>query len=819
MTIRGSRRFAAGREGIALITAIWLTVIGVMLVTTLATIIMGNVVLATNIAADAKARMGAQAGIEKAIAELIADRPNALLDTPGVIITEIQNCPADYIRSLKPLHSSATYLGSAMDTSFEFCANDQLWVRGGSSLSAIDTFAVAQPLSGSRALRFTSLTAGFAQSGSFTAGRWVRSCTVAVSAGDTVNAGSWVYADGIEDDQVQIAVEWRNSSGTCFDSDATQFEVDSYSQWIKLETRAITAPAGTVGATLFITARYTVTSSTVDLWFDNAYIAAGNAKQSTRRYEYIEIQNCDTVDHNMVTDNYWISVGDSDATSKRYIYPIDFKSTQMTMKGDLTCDSTLKVGAVGIIIPDDADTVSIAALSGYKPGSIHWFGLRSASGVYFDHSLGKAGVDAMRDTAETVIIGFGNTTPVKAPYWFGVPLPDSGVSITETSWQKSSYHRFDLDDTDALYTNLNDSTWSRKYPTPGIGIVTSARLGVDGAIDTWYTYNYDTYYLIDTSSYDIYYRTRIFDEGAKININYLHHGNAATSESAVLVNLLCANIDSPFKSMSSYWDPAGTYRTGFNNAYAFADAIISARYSGGKAGADSFLTPNSVYTIWADSAAGAGSGHRGQQFDTAYVPFVTEYGYNEAGVFPINVNMAETPVLRAALIWALVGNNFGTDSVGSPWAGISSASLGTCRDSAARIADQVYKFLTSNDNDRSNDTVLYKESDIARCTTDTAQVEWAYINGRLSQILTTASTNYFMIYSTGFAFKKGANVNTDTPVSQNRIIAIVKRYSDADKADVIFWRETMEIATPSNVAVSFPIGVWRYPRYKWDISI
>ncbi|MEK7413154.1 MAG: hypothetical protein AAB263_07540, partial [Planctomycetota bacterium] len=223
----------------ALITAIWMTVIGIMLVTTLATLITGNIGLAASIGADAKARIAAHSGVEKAIAYLIADRPSGLLDTPGVIITEVQNRPQDYIRDLLPLHSTSIGAGgNTFDTSFEFCGNDTLWIKGGGTLldASLETYVAStggiDAVTGAKVFNFKAMTATFATDGSGS-NRWLRSCTVAVSPNDTVNFGCWYYTAGISDHQMRLILQWRDAQGTVIGSVTKDFDLDTHGAWRK----------------------------------------------------------------------------------------------------------------------------------------------------------------------------------------------------------------------------------------------------------------------------------------------------------------------------------------------------------------------------------------------------------------------------------------------------------------------------------------------------------------------------------------------------------------------------------------------------------
>jgi hypothetical protein len=82
------KTFRAAERGIALITALWICLIGVMLVTTLSLVVQSSIMEFATSSHETRARLGAINGIQQMIAYLILDRPQGGTDTSGIILTE-----------------------------------------------------------------------------------------------------------------------------------------------------------------------------------------------------------------------------------------------------------------------------------------------------------------------------------------------------------------------------------------------------------------------------------------------------------------------------------------------------------------------------------------------------------------------------------------------------------------------------------------------------------------------------------------------------------------------------------------------------------
>lgn len=523
-----------------------------------------------------------------------------------------------------------------------------------------------------------------------------------------------------------------------------------------------------------------------------------------RRHEFVEIQNNDTQARNLVTAQWWISAGlaTPNATSKRYIYPLFGGSASLT------------AGAVGVIVATDADTPAIAALNGKTTGNIQWFGLGAeGAGAAADTQIGGSGLTGLGDIIDTIVVGYGASgggVPGSPTYWFGVSYNDTTSNAVEKSWTK--LYLSQLEDTTAPFTGTPWNYYELVSPTPGDGLSAAGRAGYDGAGDSWYSMSYDSFVLLSTddAGNKLYYRVRIFDEGAKVNLNNISMKTAASWETGMLYHMLNQNPNPPFASEQAYnLSPGGL---GDSNSMQFARELISmwkATPSSAK-----LLTPGSVYMLRCTQGY-TGSSARNTRFDSVYMPFTTVYGYNEPNVLPINLNMAETPVLRAAFIQALARNP--SDSHYP-----AAANLSVAQGRAIAAADSLYRFLTKNDAVASNDTGVYDLAHLHALFSNTdstrAAVIAAYSSGRLAEALATNSTNYFMIYATGFAFRPGANPASDTPLATSRIIAVVRRLTTADKAEIVYWRENFEFASAEKRTMIFPISsrARRYPKYAWD---
>ena len=524
-----------------------------------------------------------------------------------------------------------------------------------------------------------------------------------------------------------------------------------------------------------------------------------------RKYEFIEIQNPDSEAINLVTGDYWISGDATTPTTKRRIYPIYGAS------------NSLAASAVGVIVAVDAETPLIASWSSKTTSQINWYGLGPSSGSAVDTLLvttASAQTDIPDNAWSSLILGFGTggvpSAASPAPHFYGIAFPTvtpNANPAVDSSWQKISLGR--LDDSTSPFDTILDATldannynWQRKSPTPGIGLSLSGRQGIDGApqgaSDTWYMMNFDSYVLFDTAGgYDVYYRTRVFDEGGKINLNAIA-GIPGNTERYIFSYLLQTTPNPPFQKDSTKWPYASTD----------ADNLLADVLQLGDSGAGftTLITPASVYTLWNDVASPIQHRH----FDTSYFPYQTIYG--KSGGVQVNVNTAETPALRAAFRWALAHDAATATSA-------FGLALAPAIIRAEAMADSLYTYLTGGDSSPYDDTIVSSLGDIpglfSGATGDAAAATWANGAGRFTNILHTASSNYFMVYSTGFVHKKGDDPLTQDPIAQARILAVLWRSSSEDKGEIVFWREGMEFANQSRT-MTFPLGTNRYPEFRWD---
>ncbi len=772
---------AASREsGSAILTAIWMTIIGVMLVTSLATLIQSNVSLFAHASEEARARMAAVSGINQAIAYLIADRPKVTTE-PGIVITEVllQGMPDTLV-----------------------ITQVQNGVTGGLAKEYVEIFNPTPNAVSLSGLNLRKLTSG-----------GVVSLYATLDASHVIQPYSYyLYTSSTYDENDYVGSPASDYMGTANTLAATDNAIRL--QWGASGHIIDTVGWGTVtglsnllpslGTNLSVKRCTDARTGFPKQTYNNAidFLAAGTdtsprnstislpANSSDRKYEFIEIQNVDSIAHtlNAAGEEYWISVGTHTpvAADMRYIHVHPGAATQSGQT------NVLAAGAVGVIVPIDADTPTIAALSGKTTSEILWFSLdATTAGPARDTWLSGIRQRALGNRGDSIILGrgaaasnqwYGDSFPARLP---GYANDAYATSATNVSWQKISPSV--LDDTIPPYSGFFPNNWETKAATPGVGL-SSFRAGIDGATDTmWYRMNYAPWTLYDTGSYDVYYRTRVFDEAGKINVNYIVKQGSTSWESGVFRSLLKEIPNPPFTRNVGFTAADAEKLT---NALAGPSTVFSRGVN-----ADSMLTPTSVFMIWDATAT-----IRRRNVDSAYVPFLSVYGYAQDQSFPININTAESPVLRAGMYYALAG-------------------LGSS-DSKA-LADSIYNYLTKNDVDSSNDTVVYNMADVSGLAGNVADknaLDLAYANGALSRIFATSSNNYFMIYSTGFVFKKGADPDVDTPAAQFRIACVVRRYADSDKADILWWRETFEVYKTGERQLSFPIGARRYPKYRFDPS-
>jgi hypothetical protein len=796
-------------RGIAIITAIWMTMIGVMLVTTIASMIQSNVGVGWAIAADAKARAAATAGVHKAIAELIHDRPTVTKLDSGIVITEIRN------------YARVGFTSLITDSSFEQWGGgtDAFWSEVGTA-GSINSYATTVR-GGTKSCQFVSPTTLFSARG-------VVCETVNVTAGTTYNYGCYAYRgeNSANPGQTDILIKidfFDNTQLAAIGTDQISTSFTTALEWVRYEDQFV-APVGATKAILYIQVKETVNND-YDVYVDDAFINTERPGDPSRCVEFIEIQNTDDLSHNLVSEDWWISTGTDQpgtpAGSRRRIFPLALVSNGTDSSGS---DSSLASGEVGVIVAgQDADLDQIADLSGKSVGDIKWFGLRSASGAAWDNQLGRGGASHLGDLYETVVLGYGvgaGAPAEPAISWVGVPCTPSVTSSGETSWQKGVITV--MDDTTAPFSIRPDEMWELgNPPNPGVGLTLTGRAGYDGPsfthTDTWYALGFDSFVLLDNRTFDIYYRVRVFDEGGKVNLNAARLSGSASYESNIVKYLFHqARVPAAFTN--------GTRADYYDSMY--SSLMWHTNVS---AGSVTLLDPTSPYLL-RDTVSNAGAGLRMQAH---YVPSLTIYGFREAGVFPININTAETPAIRAAMRWAIAHttreSGFASASGGlTPQQGLAAAQA-----YADSLAELCYQYMTDNDHDsqipysEGVDTGYMSLTEIRTRTrkidgsavfgnTENNALSWAEGNGRLARAFNVASTNYFTIYAMGFAFSKGANVATDTPVAQNRVVVVVRRYVDANKADIIYWREIFESADPNKVWHVFPIGSWRYPKYRYD---
>ncbi len=794
-------RVKRGERGIAMITAIWLSLIGVMIVTTMASMIQSTVLFSAASTEDAKTRATAIAIVEKIVSDLIRDRPAAAPSTvSGIIVTEVRNAPED--------------VNVLTDPSFE-AVSGTAWPGHWDTTTTSNINLVASPtdpMTGPNSARFGSVTATAAN-------REVR-CTAVVYPGSAYTFGCWIKVPGaaaVTDITFTMIVEWRQANYTLISSTTPLSAVNcGNTAYTRFASGALTAPVGAAKAIV----RYQLahTGTTRVCYIDDAFCF-----ESDRRQEYIEIQNQETQAVNVPQQQYWIAVGQNNpgANHKRYLVPL------------WNTDSTLQVGDVALVVARDADTYGIAAKVGLTtsdaddPAQCKWFGLSSAVngvGVLLDTALcsyypALTTIRELNDGAENIVIGYAGssggvvTPPTTSPYWTGIPFTAPGASaLSDTSWTRSTF--LPLDKITSPFDTFATANWSIQEMTPFDGVAasgTSGRSGYDGAFDTWYRYNYDTFTLLfSDGKVDYYYRARVFDEGSKVNVNYLRTSTV--------------NRETEIFSWLFTIPRAPTFTTNKAYNYAQGNGLCSDLTRHSRWQAQPFLTPLSPYAIFSSAAYTAGY----RNVDSTFIPFLTIYGYQEPSAFTINVNTAESQVLAAAFMQMLANNMQDSCFFG---AGCTITDTITGRARARSIGYKVWDYLTNYDGGAdaglSDDTCFYimehaynklvgGASPLLTDASEIQAVQNAWSNGRFSQFLSVSSNHYFTVFASAFAFRKGANVLTDTPLATSRVIAVAHRWPTEDKARYLYWREIFELANAGERAYTFPIGSRRYPKQRWD---
>lgn len=785
-------RLRRAESGVAIITAIMLTLIGVMLITTIASIIVANMQVMTSTSDRARARMGAISAIQYIIADLIDDRP-ALSASSGVIITEVKNAVDTNVYNL------------VGDPGFEiYSSSFDSWTATG-TVNQLTSATTPKRRSGSSACRFDNLTSSWG-------GRIIQSGKFAVKGGNFLTRSAWIYyyhptaASTCTTVNIAMLTRFYNSVGTeiAVDSYIMAMSVndssstDDATKWKKMTPPDTPIPANAVSASVeFNGYRYlTGTSATnEDVGIDDVYVAEVNGQ---RRYQYIEIQNTTNATINLNTAQSWLSTGNEYGYAGRLIYPLSYEV-------DEADKWNLDPGELGVVIASDADTAWMATRYSIDTHQIKWFMLRSTATAPYDTMLGYAGQSPLADAAgEYLVIGRDSTGA--AVSWAGFHLPTSLVTSTvDTSWQKSSALPFD--ETAVIsaahsYSALA-SNWKSDGCNPGVGIATG-RAGVDGAGDEWYRCNYESCTkLYSANGRDVYYRVRTFDEGGKVNVNYIATKGHNGWESGVLINLLQQRPKPPFYLATKYCDGMGA-DSAARLTYAFiqfGDSTAS--------GKTRFLTPSTMYLACGqDTAIGKYIWLRAVHF-----PYLTIYDYLDNYGFQINVNTAESVALRAAFINALANTTY-----------YPALTAAQAKAHVESLADSIYIFLTKNDFNVSNDVALTAATDV--CTLGDAADNVIMTNSfssvdpmlNLGNYLTVAGNHFFTIYSTAFVFKSGANPDVDTPLAQYRITTVVHRNTATPTADIVYWRETAETSEkePYSRAMTYPIGTCRFPWFKWD---
>jgi len=772
----------SGQRGVAIVTAIWMLLIGVMLVTTIASVLTSTVLVGAAGQYKAHARLASISGIQATIADLLNDRPSNI--GLNVVITEVKN--DSYLPAI---------VNFVQDPGFEVTNNSDTWeVYSSSTSNRVDSANVGGKRSGSYGVRFNSLTT------TATDRRIYSKTRFKVFGGLTYSFGGWAYTNVDPTlTQINLTLTWYNAAGATTGSPTTITSVfTNATTWEEFKQTGIVAPADAVTAAISVAAAKLTGAGTVNVFLDDVYLSAPASEAMKRRYEYIEIQNLSTNSADLVSSHYKISAGSATCGNPRYLYPL------------FSGSNTLNPKEVALVVPVDFDSTQLHNTYGVDTAAIKWFGLKAtAAATSFDQYLGAGGAQTLSNGEEYLDIMLD--TEVTA----GIHFTNIGAITTDQSYKK--LYITPPDETGPVGGSYTDSAlncWERRAPLPGKGILqSSGRPGVDGYGDAWYDRNYESYDTFYTSgNMDVFYRVKIYDEGAKLNVNHIAAMgvNPSDGEDSIFSAFLRERLDPPF-SKDSYTISASI------------EIMRGLTYLGDstRTGITPFVTPGSIYYIFAQYAAG------GAKYLTPMrLPYLSVYGYHEYPSneefknFAVNVNMAESSVLRAVLSICLARGRGAND-----WHYASATDLTSARLKARLFADRIVNYLTGGDAILSNDkrfsslallgdagTAEDKAAVVASlASTDTTT--------NLSYYLDVASNNYFTLYSTGYVYQHGAAPGSDTPISQCRTIAVVRRDQATSTADILYWREVFETADTTMQVAPMIIGSWRYPRLPWGPAV
>jgi hypothetical protein len=794
---RAMRHRRRNESGFAMMTAIWLTVIAVMLVTAYTTLIQSWVSAVANENYEMTASSAAMTGVQRALAELIRDTPAATAyANQGVIITEV-------LLHGKKVGGSDTLMISKvfMGPNTGVATNDNDYVELFNPTSATVDLSSLNIVR-SAATNMHSLTGTIEPySYKLIGGRLFDNRIFAIQT-DTADraageASFSVAGNGIGANSNVCLRYGSAATGRTLDTagwgtsplfNGTVLGALGANQAFVRKTDAVTGLPQNTGDNLNDFDLVTIGNDTHGRSSATAAIVPTFNAAADRRYEFIEIQNTDSYTHNLETQDYWISVASVTGgfANKRYIHP--FPSTAAV--------DTLGAYDVGVVVAVDADTPYIAGLSGKTTADIRWFGLGALAAPSIDTFLaGPMPGRGLSDRDDSVVLGYGGVATV---FWTGLDFLNwSNNSSADTSWQKLTDAQGDT--TDPYSANLS-ADWETSAATPGVALYTSGG-GVDGSSDTWYRMAYDSFVLAMPNAY---YRVRVYDEGAKVNINACtttkyRSANPALQDSlvfsdrkvfvgdSIVYNLLedASQANPPFASAPA-WSAAqvtefvGKLRGSWNPE------------SGTSA---SLLTPEAAYMLITSQSGGLSVARY-------LLPYMTVYGYAETDAWKINVNTADLPPLRAGMITAL-------------WRRTTPAA-------AITIADKVYNYVTNPaspatfDSNPYNDARFNTVDQVINQTSGLTAAEKAAMTSCIDtfrQVFRVASSGYFTIQATGFLFKKGANPVTDTPVARSQVVAVMRRESNRRKGTVIFWREVLE-----DQKTLFPVSTTsrRHPSHPWD---
>jgi len=316
--------------------------------------------------------------------------------------------------------------------------------------------------------------------------------------------------------------------------------------------------------------------------------------------------------------------------------------------------------------------------------------------------------------------------------------------------------------------------------------------GADGANDTsWYRLNGDTFIKVSSS---LYYRVRIFDEAGKINLNGI---TTVNSLAGTVIKSYTDHADQPSPPFS---DTATNMNLTIAQGTRLLQTAVDSKpfsITGSTDSAQVWLMTPSAINLMVNTTM-TSQFHR---------PFFTVYGWKEANGGKININMAESQVLRAGIIAAC-----------STSVGLTGGSQGI---KLAALADKIHNHITNPaapttfDTNPNNDT-YYSSMDQVAFTPNLTAGEADSItksDTNLKLIFKVSSSGYFTIYASGYVFRAGANPMIDTPVARSHVIAVLRRSTGVKKGEIIYWRETFD-----DDVNRMPIGTGsrRYNWKPWD---